>query len=232
MLTRRSFLTRALLGAAAIPLASKLAAEPATQTTTGSLGDAMGGLGNAGQLYVQGLAIKVPSNRTVAPWYREGVPEGTLTASYVGSWDGTFKLERGCSNPSYILADLYDRTGEEPDWVVAIKPSISPFAPMVMDGMHQLLKPRLDWALLYHWGQWCDQLATETQHVEMWNERVVGHRVMRRTLGPRFTVNTVCATREDMVTLRESLRMHCLDWQSTDPRYRTSWPGIPYPTPS
>ena len=34
---------------------------------------------------------------------------------------------------------------------------------------------------------------------------------------------------KDMSNLREHLRMEFLAWKATDPRYRTSWPGIPYP---
>lgn len=229
MTTRRQFLCSSILGLAAAPLVAKALSAPTT--STGWVGDS-GGVGVAGPAYVLGLAIKVPSNRFVVERYRNLRP-GQITLGrlpfvrdpdevrYEGVWDGTFKLERGCSNPAYILADLYERTGAEPDWALAVRPSISPFAPMVMGGMYKLLKPRLDWEMLYAWGVWADELTEQWVQCEG-DFRPLGW-------ATRFTVNTLCATHEDMVQLRETLRMHCLSWQATDERYRTSWPGIEHP---
>ena len=81
----------------------------------------------------------------------------------------------------------------------------------------------LNWRMLYHWGQWCDELVSSFR-VRIVNGINVCHG--ESEWAPRFAVNTVPHTHEDMVTLRETLRMHCLSWQSRDPRYRTSYPGV------
>lgn len=149
---------------------------------------------------VQGLSIKVPFNRIISLNHFAPV--------YVGDWDGTFKLEAGCSNPAYILADLMERTAPDsrphlPDWVVDDEKGV------------------LNWPMLYNWGCWCDELVGASSQIPEGD-------VLVSSYGTRFTTNTVCQTREDMERLRDDLRMRCLHWQSTDPRYRTSWPGIPY----
>ncbi len=181
---------------------------------------------------VQGAAIKVPSNR-----WRTAIHTTPTRAfshhayHYEGDWDGAFKLEHGCTNPAYVLADLYERTGAEPDWAVADKgvPASMVGGPMVMDGVRQLLKPRLDWQMLYDWGRWCDELCPDGAMIYA-NEH--HHRygaIGEGDLRPRFMVDVHTRTPEEMSGALNDLRMRCLSWQSTDPRYRTSWPGIPYP---
>lgn len=179
---------------------------------------------------VLGRAIKAPSNR-IAYWAmhtngrpKDGVPDHY---QYWGDWDGTFKLERDCTNPAYILADLYERTGEEPDWAVArhYSPGDYPSATW------QLLKPSLDWEMLYHWGMWCDEIVTDGWEVICPGSIPSGPHC--RTGGdpcPRLVVYGLCANNKERERLWEMLRMHCLRWQSTDLRYRTSWPGVPRAT--
>ncbi len=166
---------------------------------------------------VEGLAIKVPSNR----WRTAIHTTPTRVFShyayhYDSDWDGTFKLECGCANPAYVLADLCNRARpeiSEPDWVLQDSVGL------------------LDWRMLYRWGCHCDELVA-TSGWEMVSARetrrwVGNPKISRPTV--RCVVNAVCPTLEDERQLRETLRMHCLQWQSTDPRYRTSWPDIPYP---
>ena len=141
---------------------------------------------------------------------------------YHGDWDGvSFKEEVGCTNPAFILADLMERTGARPDWVTGFP---------ALDYAGRETDPSLlHWRMLYDWGSACDELIMATP-ARLYGESdlAFGTRVHEQArLRPRFTVNTICSTHEDMVTLRETLRMHCLSWQSTDPRYRTSWPGLP-----
>lgn len=175
---------------------------------------------------MRGVGIKVPSNRWHAePLYDDG-ERLVYRPIYVGDWDGTFHVERGCSNPAYILADLYERTGAAPDWVVWQKGQLpggaGPFE----------ARSRLHWRMLYDWGRDCDQLVTdETEDIQAVH---VSHRCLSRSVSinlrdpePRFTVNAVVQTPEEMAFLRETLRMRCLQWQSRDPRYRTSYPGLP-----
>ncbi len=217
---RRTFL-HSLLGLAAVPVAFKALGSDKLAIKD----DAPINLKPA-SFALDGVAIKVPSNR-MRHWasHLNGAPERGVPDHhyYAGDWDGkTFKLERGCSNPAYILADLYSRTGETPNWVVARKLRPSLFGPMVLDGMNQLLKPELDWQMLADWGRHCDELTLDTAaYTAYMTSYALG---ASRRVGPRFTVNTICSTREEMVALREILRMHCLRWQSTDPRYRTSYP--------
>lgn len=156
----------------------------------------------------QGLAIKVPSNRHLYWDYVSTGGARPFMVTYHGDWDGTFKPERGCTNPAYILADLYERTGEEPDWVVSSQAEL-------IRTFGSTEKPHLNRQLIYDWGQWCDE--------PVWHCHLDGHRYGGAS---RFVINTTVSTPEEMTTLRDSLRMHCLRWQSTDPRYRTSYPVI------
>lgn len=213
-LSRRTFLARLMGAAAMAPLA--VAAAKQTPTFDESIRDMDVRISRtraAADVLLQGVAIKVPSNRSVAPWSRRGVPEGVLTASYVGPWDGTFKLERGCTNPAYILADLYERTGKEPDWVTGLRGTqISADGTVTPAGFY------LNWQMLYDWGRFCDEATTDRR----------GHYRPRFRLAATNLRGTY-KDADEMIALRERLRMHCLSWQSTDPRYRTSYPGIPYP---
>lgn len=77
---------------------------------------------------VQGLAIKVPSNRHLYWDYVSTGGAWPFMVTYHGEWNGAFKPERGCTNPAYILADLMEQSGQSPDW-----------------------------ASIYQWGVWCDE---------------------------------------------------------------------------
>lgn len=76
----------------------------------------------------QGLAIKVPSNRHLYWDYVSTGGARPFMVTYHGEWNGTFKEERGCTNPAYILADLMEQSGQSPDW-----------------------------GSIYQWGVWCDE---------------------------------------------------------------------------
>lgn len=166
---------------------------------------------------IQGRAIKVPSNRWFT--YLERDADGVFNYRhpvYHGNWDGTFRLEQGCTNPAYILADLYERTGDEPDWIMAFgrRGELITQTPVKGDPSRPF-KPRLNWQMLYDWGKWCDEpvdsfvpTATITRSIRM------------------IASTEQCRTNEDLVQLREALRMHCLSWQATDPRYRRSYPVL------
>jgi hypothetical protein len=256
-INRRSFLASLLAAPAALwaatcgtskptPQAKTVAfdGKPLTPVHSAEIGHQL----QSKEWMVQGLAIKVPSNRySYLPPSTVCTPENfeqqlaQAQHLYIGEWDGTFILEKGCTNPAYILADLYERTGAEPDWAVADRSVPASFAamPMVTGGVLQLLKPRLNWQMLYDWGRFCDELVTGWQ-IKEGSRLDDGLMIFQFTtpgcrdgwveqVAPRFTVNTACYTQEDLEELRQNLRMHCLSWQSTDPRYRTSWPGIPYP---
>lgn len=218
MTSRRSFLKGALALVAA-PFVVR-AVESNAPDTLLERGESCGpGLLPPNRVYeVQGLAIKVPSNR-IAYWtgsvYDADQRDRGWAYKYVGDWDGSFKLERGCSNPAWVLADLYERTGTCPDWVVNDRRRAGSAA-----------SPHLDWRMLYDYGRWCDEPVLGGA-VTITNGSPVQHDI---SIGrPRLAVHAATRTCEDMDKLRETLRMHCLSWQSTDPRYRTSWPGVPYP---
>jgi hypothetical protein len=179
---------------------------------------------------VKGLAVKVPSNRYYVEdcdaIARDGYHPG-INASYryFGDWDGTFKLERGCSNPAYILADLLEREGET-------SPSHSIGGDWVTNDRTRPWLP--NWQMLYDWGVHCDQPQKGSRICDpaspdiQWISPAAALMGYGNTSGPRMTVNTIVSTPEEMSRLRETLRMHCLRWQSTDPRYRTSYPVISY----
>ncbi len=165
--------------------------------------------GDYDHLCAQGIAIKVPSNRVFVPSLKDH-PNGYH--AYPPPWDGSFKLERGCTNPAFILADLIARTGAKHDWVTGIRGQR--YGGQGEAGYYP------NWLMLYDWGRWCDEVVScgvdirQNDCPEVWYR---GH-------SPRFAVNTVCQTPADMVRLRETLRMHCLHWQGSDPRWRTSYP--------
>ena len=116
--TRRQFLNRLLLAAGATPLAAHALTQPPAQLDTPHKlkpGWTMEPRQDI-DLTVRGVAVKVPSNRI---WfedresiYRDGYwPGRNAYHVYHRDWDGTFNMERDCTNPAYILADLYERTG-------------------------------------------------------------------------------------------------------------------------
>ncbi len=149
---------------------------------------------------VGGLSIKVPSNRRMfwAQYYANDPKYGVDHHYYQGEWDGSFKLESGCSNPSFILADLMIRDGENPDWKAH-----------------------------YDFGVWCDELTTshirwidENGGFNRANATYSEGRINR------FSVNTVCRHQMDRMVLKQRIQMEFTHWKSTDPRYRKSWPGI------
>lgn len=208
--TRRTFLTRLVAAAGLTTLATRAAAPK--QPYIVAMDPALPGSDlTAKHAYrVEGVAIKVPSNRVAMARATQGVGVTSSWHEYEGNWDGSFKLERGCANPAFILADLYERTKPvlpEPDWVLQDSVGF------------------LDWTMLYNWGRWCDDEECDWKRHTDGSNHAYGDPIWT----PRFTVNTLCQTPEDMDRLREDLRMRCLQWQSTDPRYRTSYPGVPYP---
>lgn len=82
--------------------------------------------------------ILVPSNRYLVEdveFTRENGfhPGRSISHHYYGHWDGTLKLEAGCTNPAYVLADLSSRDECGTQWG---------------DAAH---------SALYDWGFWCDQ---------------------------------------------------------------------------
>jgi hypothetical protein len=201
MNTRRQFLTR-LLAAAGIPLIAR--ALPQSQPQSLLM------LPDGGPRPYKGPAIKVPSNRY---WVedredicRNGYHPGTNAFyRYFGDWDGTFKLERGCSNPAYILADLITRGAPAED-------------------QHALV----DWKAIYDYGRYCDELVPDWMVMydeeDLRTEASVAQKQDTGCLQPRFTVNTVCRTAGEADGLRDNLRMRFICWKATDPRYRRSFP--------
>lgn len=214
--SRRTFLKHLALVAAAPFAAKALARQESASLPTSTLTPPIavcGGYQNV-PFRAEGLLIKVPSNRVAIAPTSSTMPKH----AYIGDWDGTFKEERGCSNPAYVLADLYERTGEEPDWVVADKsvPASIAGGPMIMTGMMQLLKPRLNWQMFYDWGVWADKMVSD-----LTPEAIT---TLRNTGRSCCEVNRPCCNREQMISLRKDLRMDFLCWQGTDSRYRTSYP--------
>ena len=171
---------------------------------------------------IEGLAIKVPSNRFLAhdieATRRDGFWPHHYSYCYAGNWDGTFKLERGCTNPAFILADLIEKTGQlgKGDWVTHYRVWRD-------DGTDYSV---LNWQMLLDWGMWCDEPKAT------WSESGYCNKSESPQSDGRWVAQLdACrfiSTRTQADELRETLRMHCLRWQSTDPRYRTSWPGVPY----
>jgi hypothetical protein len=199
-----------LVAAGLAPLAARAAKDPGYHVGIDPAGPGSDATDHHA-VWVNGPAIKVPSNRVMWPHDDVFRREWVMVSRYIGDWDGTFKLARGCTNPAYILADLYDRAREgrlpEPDWVLQDSVGF------------------LDWQMLYDFGRWCDETVVGTG-VVITNGSAVHTRLNAFT--PRLTVHAALVNEEQIDGLRETLRMHCLSWQSTDPRYRTSWPGISY----
>ncbi len=229
-LNRRAFLAR-LLGLATLPFAARALGKAAsTPSSADMLAASVEPIKR--DYLVQGIGIKVPSNRYLTVWNDDGSALVPRHFTYAGDWRGTFKVEPGCSNPAYILADLYERTGAEPDWVVERQMPVP--SSLVLTGLKQMLTPaaRLDWQMLYDWGRHSDELTSQWDHLEAIGKGSSHCRIGYKgllPLKPRFVVNAVVHTHEDMVALREHLRMRCLQWQSSDPRYQRSFPGIPHP---
>ena len=209
--TRRQFISTLIAAPAALVALSKAtpkASEPELTVKTYPLNSRV-------RYAMQGWGVKVPSNRVLVEDMedicRNGYHPGINTHHrYLGNWDGTFKVERGCTNPAHILANLIEQTDRlgGGDWVT-----------------NRRTHPwQLDWQMLYDFGRWCDELDTETVSIETWEWHVIQRKVKRDAMCPRMMVKIICQTPEHLELLREHLRMHCLRWQSTDPRYRTSYP--------
>lgn len=217
-ISRRRFLTAALAVPATALALSKVAAKPPTSEPPNV---ALTSSPLPLEWRVKGLAIRVPSNRALVEdrdaIQRHGYHDWCRHHRYIGDWDGTFKLEAGCSNPAYILADLTERVGIDYDWVTHTRWSAS------FVGDNGWRKQPLNWQMLYDWGRACDELVWDVKPGPLFGGAEVSN------AHPRFEVNTFVSTPEELTTLRETLRMHCLRWQASDPRYRTSWPGVGYP---
>ncbi len=127
MTTRRSFLRNALAAVCAAPLLVRAAFAAKPDSIYGPTKV----IGDWGRPVCEPAAIKVPSNRVLVVDHdrvlRDGMGDWAYVPRYVGDWDGTFKLEP-CTNPAYILADLLERDGHEPNWQE-----------------------------LYRWGRFCDE---------------------------------------------------------------------------
>ena len=217
MNTRRQFLTN-LLAAAGIPLVARASYSLPKPTKKQAIPCIM--LPDGGPQPYKGPAIKVPSNRY---WIedrgdicRNGYHPGTNAFyRYFGDWDGTFKLEEGCTNPAYILADLTERLGIDHDFAIH-----RGRGPLVNEC--GWIRSPLNWQMLYDWGRHCDEPLDDPD--------VLDGKITRSIRMIASTEN--CHTHADLVALRQTLRMYCLQWQATDPRYGTSWPGVPYPKPT
>jgi hypothetical protein len=194
MNTRRQFLTR-LLAAASIPLVARALPQPPIMLPDG------------GPQPYKGPAIKVPSNRyyveDVMDIYRNGYRPGINPCyRYVGEWDGTFKLEVGCTNPAWVWLYLCERAYPGRPRRVAAEIS------------QRISCGEVNYRMLYDWGKWADEPLDDPS--------VLRGKITRSIRMIASTEN--CHTHADLVALRETLRMYCLQWQSTDPRYRTSYP--------
>ncbi len=206
MTTRRTFLTR-LLGLATLPFAARALGKAAPVTADVGCTPEMAKLASNAYL-VQGIGIKVPSNRF---YCYDSHPTPRNWHEYVGEWDGTFKVEQGCTNPAFILAHLIEQSGTGTD---------------AWHRGNQLVAWSMDWKAIYDYGRHCDELVIdiETEHL---NPRWMGGAEQTHYWAPRFEVNTVVKTAAEGAKLREELRMHFLSWRAEDPRYRRSIP-IPY----
>ncbi len=212
MKTRRQFIT-SLLGLATLPFAARALGKAAPPTIT-----------NASDAYLNwrasGMAgIKVPSNRyTVTHKVLDYAGRETITVrhAYYGDWDGTFKVEQGCSNPAYILASLLQPECDDYNRARVAVSSIATNA------------KTLDWNAIYHWGQFCDEMVLDIETCDL-NLSKDGwySTASSATWAPRFEVNTIVKTAAEGAKLREELRMHFLSWREEDPRYRRSIP-VPY----
>lgn len=161
----------------------------------------------ASRVFVEkGRTIKVPSNRyTLTRKVMHPTGEvATVEHFYYGDWDGTFKLEEGCTNPAYVLADLETH-----------------HRLTTLNGGY--FGAPLDWRALYDYGCHCDELIVDPESfagggpaygATMWK--------------PRRVIDPVCVSPAETDDLREVLRMRFMVWKATDPRYRRSFPGIPY----
>ncbi len=210
--SRRSFV-KTLLGLATLPFAARALGKtpPADPTFCGFPVDFVYDTAAADRIRayeVQGIGIKVPSNRFVVD---TGLSYEPRCAYYEGEWDGTLKVEQGCSNPAFVLAHLLEQNGTGTD---------------AWHRGSQLVMWSMDWKAIYDYGRHCDELVVdiETEHL---NPRWMGGAEQTHYWAPRFEVNTVVKTAAEGAKLREELRMHFLSWRAEDPRYRRSIP-IPY----
>ncbi len=195
--SRRSFLHSLALLAAA-PLAAR-----ALVKAPSDIAPSPGVVELASQAYLlHGVGIKVPSNRLptivrIDLYHPHRV--GQEGHCYVGDWDGTFRTERGCSNPAWVWYHLLEK-----EW---------PGGPLSLQ-------------MLYDYGVWCDQLVLEPvtprDRSVRWHSPD-GHGEPY-TLRPRSEVNVICRTPEETDRLRDDLRMGFLSWRAGDPRWRRSWP--------
>lgn len=224
-MTRRSFLTRlALLAAAPGAVIRALKAEPA-QPVPGALvapslrwhynQPLLSREANRAYIWQCVRAIKVPSNRFYTEdrdsIRREGYHPGhNAYHAYVGDWDGTFKVEP-CSNPAYVLADLIecdftDILGGSTNWVLSDH------------------NGDLNWRALYDYGVYCDELVIDLE-TERLNVRWTGGTPADNFYWtPRFTIDTMITTEAQRANLKNDLRMHFLCWRAEDERHRSSWP--------
>ena len=101
---------------------------------------------------------------------------------YHGEWDGTFKNERGCSNPAFIYADLVEQTGGE-----------------------------VNWQEVYQWGRYCDEPADgvnlncngireDGSPIWMGSRMEPSH--------PRFTVNAALYSERQKTDLTDTLEFY------------------------
>ncbi len=214
MKTRRQFLT-SLLGFATLPFVARALGKPSQPVAkpvdwAKLLKDAAPNQQTNRAYEVQGIGVKVPSNRFRSPhfdWY-----------DYVGKWDGTFKVEQGCANPAWIWLSLLE--------------SAYPGRPTrVAAEVAQRETCEMDYQVLYRFGQWCDEIVidweTQRDHIVEWDSsRGQGEPI---TWQPRYQVNTLIQTEAERAALKDGLRMRFLSWRASDPRYQRSFPGIPHP---
>ncbi len=70
----------------------------------------------------------------------------------------------------------------------------------------------VDWRVIYDWARFCDEMVS---HEEGWQNR--------------FTEDWALQPAEKELRLRNHLRMCRICWEAESPKWRKSWPGIPYP---
>lgn len=120
--------------------------------------------------YARSRSILVPSNRTPFQAYRNA--DGSITWGYLykEGWDGTMKLDAGCTNPAWVLCDL------------------------------QGLNPTLAHVSVYHWAMACDELVLapitpRDRSVDWHSPDGHGEPVSWR---PRHTIHTLYVAENDL----------------------------------
>ncbi len=166
---------------------------------------------------VAGRAIKVPSNRLwvedVEAICRDGYhPYQNAYHRYVGHWDGTLKLERGCANPAWIWLDLCERAYSNRPKRLAAEIAVG-----ITDDTKQ---GRLDLRDLYDFGCWCDELTygitNEAFERRKRNGQGFPASEMADFVGwmPRFSLNVVLPTQQDEDAMRDNLRFQFVHWRA------------------